>query len=110
MRIRSLVVVLVLAVLAAGGVAAVRELTKPTPPVRVPPIDIDPEAGAETPAPDAAERRVQRARERRRREAAARRDGADTAPAAPQPAAPPAAAPPGTGDDVSDDDDEGGDE
>jgi hypothetical protein len=106
MRIRSLVVVLVLAALAAGGVAAVRELTKPTPPMRVPPIEIDPEAGAGNLAPDAAERRVQSARERRRREAAARRDGAaDTAPAAPQPAAPP-----GTGDDVSDDDDEGGDE
>jgi hypothetical protein len=99
------------AVLAAGGVAAVRELTKPTPPMRVPPIEIDPEAGAGNLAPDAAERRVQRARERRRREAAARRDGAaDTAPAAPQPAAPPAAAPPGTSDDVTDDDDEGGDE
>jgi hypothetical protein len=109
MRIRTIVVVLSLGLLAFGGFAAVRELTKPTPPTRVPAIEIDPEAGAEDLELDAAGRRElrerRRKRELRRQEAAARRGSSNPAPAAPQPTA----APPATGDDVSDDDD-GGDE
>ena len=76
MGVRSVVVVVVLGLLACGGFVAVRELTKPTPPIRVPAIDIDPEAGAENLEPDAAERRAPRERRRERERERRRRDDA----------------------------------
>jgi hypothetical protein len=40
-RVRSLAILLVLALVAAVGVVAVRELTRPTPPRAVPPIEVE---------------------------------------------------------------------
>jgi hypothetical protein len=121
MPFRSIALVVTLALLAVGGIAAVRELTKPVPPLRVPMLVIDPKAGSDRPKPDGAavrrERRElrRRARERRQarelREARERDEGAAVAPVSPEPAAPPAAteppavAPPAAGgDDATDDD------
>jgi hypothetical protein len=39
-RVRSLAIVMLLALVAAIGVIAVRELTRPTPPKAVPPIEV----------------------------------------------------------------------
>jgi hypothetical protein len=39
-RFRSLAIVMLLALVATAGVIAVRELTRPTPPKAVPPIEV----------------------------------------------------------------------
>jgi hypothetical protein len=121
-RVRSMVLVLALVLLAFGGFATVRELTKAAPLKPVPTITVNPHA-RDASAPDGDSRRTQReARERRaerararerarererkrerarkRREERARRGGFDPPPANlpdPQPAPAPVAPPPATG-------------
>lgn len=96
MPLRSLAVVLVLALLAAAGIAGVRELTREPMRRVVLPIRLDPNPGAETAAPKQAKRRERKTRRSRDRE---RRGGFDpppsTRPQQPAPESPPpAAAPP----------------
>lgn len=66
-RYRYVAAVLLLTLIAAGGVVVVRELTSPTPLQAVPPIDIDAQSGAQ--AGEAAEDETGDRRQRRRRDA-----------------------------------------
>src|SRR5687767_2589344 len=101
---RSIAVVLLLALLAVGGFAAVRELTRAAPQKPVPTIVVDPDGSAQrdgagerhargdgrpTRAERARERERRRERARKRREARERRGGFDPPPTSlPQPEPP----------------------
>jgi hypothetical protein len=72
---RSIAVVLLLALVAAAGVLAVRELTRPAPLQPVPTIDVDTGSGkqaGETPEDEQTDRKQRRRKERERREGSSR--------------------------------------
>jgi hypothetical protein len=75
---RSIAVVLLLALVAAAGVLAVRELTRPAPLQSVPPIDVDTGRGMQ--AGETTEDEEGDRKQRRRNERGQRRGSSSTAP------------------------------